>query len=230
MHREHTGLGAKAHDDQEGDHQQAELRRARSRRDAAGGEGDAAQIVIEEEDAKQAKHRAEDGVDQVLDAGGNGLRRALMHDHRHGEQGHQLVEDIERDHGAGVALTDQRGEHGHVEELIAALVVVMAHVLQREHGAHQPHRAHEHREHGAEHVHAHIQRQRRGHIEQERLGALRRAQRNHHHELQRQRAAVKLGAQGAIFLRSRQQPHEHARQRREEDSENHQSSHGKFPP
>ena len=227
VHREHARLGAEADDDQERNQQQS-ARRARRGLHAAWHERHRSEIVAEEEDAQQTEHRAEDGVHEVLDARGDRLRRALVNDHRHGQQCHQLVEHIQRDHRACIALTNQCGQHAHVEHLIEALVVVMPHVFAREYAGKQPHRAHQHGEDAADDIDVHFDAKRRGHVQQNHLRALAEAHDNRQQQLNAQCRADSLPAQLFVFLQGRRQEDGESGKRRPENRQNQKNVHGFF--
>ena len=113
---------------------------------AAGHEGEGLHIGAEQEHAQQRQGRAQHGVNQILDTRGHRVLLAGMHDQRHGEQRHELVEHVEGDDGAGKAQRHQHAQGAKVEGVVPPLMLLMGHVFEGIRPCRRPDKGHDHDE------------------------------------------------------------------------------------
>ena len=154
MHREHAGLGAKAND---GDEQNDHHDRGRhchggSVQRAARDKNGSVCIRCKIEDAQEAHGRTGNGVDQIFEAGSNGVFGHLMENQRDREQRHHFEIQIHGDCCAGKSKRIEGCEREQIEHVVASVMAFMLHVPVRIKHRDRPHDRKEHAEKAGKHI------------------------------------------------------------------------------
>jgi hypothetical protein len=182
---------------------------------AAGREGQRLRVRGNRENAQQHQRRADDGVNQVLNACRDRFLAAGVHHQRHGQQRHGFVEHVEGDQTPGHAQPHQHAQRQQIQAVETLFMPLVRHVVKRVEPRRRPDERHQHTGAHADAVHMqrnfHVVRQR----EERQVAPGRQKRRKQRHERQNQ---PDLHRQAAFPLRERlcqqKQPRQHGQQQR----------------